>query len=96
MAETTEQPFDIWAAIREIREQNEALIDELRAVLAPLLDEPWYYDCDLDADPDTMVYVCKLCDATAHLPPGYGSIGEIDPPHLSSCPVLRRDALLGR
>jgi hypothetical protein len=59
--------------------------DELRAVLAPLLDDPWrgvdWIPVDDRGAVDPM-RACVFCgDGIAHLP---------------DCPVLRRDALLGR
>jgi hypothetical protein len=70
--------------------------DELRAILAALLDDPWYYHGVVDDDPETDIYVCKLCDATNYLPPGLGSMREAEALHYATCPVLRKDELLGR
>lgn len=55
-----------------------AAVAELRAVLAPLLDEPWRTIANY-GEPDER---CVFCDETD--------------PHAPDCPVLRRDALLGR
>lgn len=56
-------------------------LTEVRAVLAPLLDEPLIYV--------GAWAICKIC----------GDHTEEDrrpPAHKNDCPVLRRDALLGR
>lgn len=58
----------------------EAQRDELRAVLAPLLDKPFEY-IDTEA--------CLFCNGDRH-GEGYG------PVHDEGCPVLRKDELLGR
>lgn len=59
-------------------EQHLAAVAELRAVLAPLLDDPHRNGS----------HFCVFCGAFLM----DGDSGE----HESDCPVLRRDALLGR
>lgn len=70
------------------RERDEARRerDDLRAVLAPLLDDPivWVWNGRRE------YRRCGVCDATATDP-------DLEPfPHHPDCPVLRRDELLGR
>jgi hypothetical protein len=55
----------------------EAERDELRAILAPLLDHPYLHIARLG-------WCCTFCAAREGTP------------HEGHCPVLRRDALLGR
>jgi hypothetical protein len=58
------------------------VIAEMRAVLAPLLDEPFY----IDPFHQPVRMVCVVCRTVQ------GHSVE----HAPDCPVLRRDALLGR
>lgn len=58
-------------------------IEALRAVLAPLLDEPaerW--------NDEHKAMECLFCHGT--------NVGEPEDYHKPNCPVLRRDELLGR
>jgi len=59
---------------------DKALIARLRAILAPLLDEP-YHGYSTDAY-DNMLSACVFCDE--------------EDAHAPSCPVREADALLGR
>ena len=58
---------------------------ELRAILAPLLDDPMKLDSCYDGD---VSYACVFCEASDF----YG----ISQNHDADCPVLRKDTLLGR
>jgi hypothetical protein len=65
------------------RERNEACgeRDELRAILAPLLDDPLRHV-------DGVGWACRFC--------GEATASDRDLVHGPDCPVPRRDALLGR
>lgn len=71
---------------RAIQERLIAQRDELRAVLAPLLDNPWRLEPE-----DCSFWICTFCRADA-------AADERDDPrtHNDSCPVPRKDELLGR
>lgn len=61
------------------------LIIELRAILAPALANPWRHIADDD------VYVCVFCGESDIA----DTFGVGDSPHFPTCPVLRKDELLG-
>lgn len=79
---------------------RDATIADLRAVLAPLLDDPIRHEWDTFDGVD----VCLLCGADNTIMPKPGSwretlrMPECSGPvqHAPDCPVLRRDELLGR
>jgi hypothetical protein len=74
-------------AIADLRRQ----VDELRAILAPLLDEPLR-----NLDPDAQLDICIFCLAARWVDPsGRADVDGVFA-HRPDCPVLRRDALLGR
>lgn len=60
----------------------QATIDELRAVLAPLLDQPWAYGPQGGDAGQCCAWCLRFADEEG--------------PHAPNCPVLRKDALLGR
>ena len=65
-------------------EHDQHRIDELRAILAPLLDDPLYVQMD-------GTLACPLCHWSAP-----ANTKDWDFPHAATCPVRRRDELLGR
>lgn len=90
------------------RDYARDLVIALRAVLAPLLDDPYEMhdfeaSYDLGGDP---IWWCRFC----HVEPewkrawtgrrdarGHKINEDVDAtPHVPDCPVLRRDELLGR
>lgn len=86
-------PENPWASITLTAEEAGALIakvEELRAVLGPLLDDPY--------EGDTGTLYCRFCEATLG---GSGDLAysprdEHRFVHEPNCPVLRADELLGR
>jgi hypothetical protein len=72
---------------------GERRIAELRAILAPLLEDPFEYEGQ--AGPARRAYMCRFCLRTSYVGEHdvrAGMLGE----HAPDCRVLRRDALLGR
>lgn len=62
-----------------------AQLAAVRAVLAPLLDDPWEWGAWEElVTGGRPLLICRFCDA----PKGHA--------HWPDCPVLRRDELLGR
>lgn len=74
---------DAWALVDADRYRAYRERDELRATLAPLLDDP------IIRGP--IGYICVWCNERA-MP---AADGYHDPRHKSDCPVLRKDDLLG-
>lgn len=62
-----------------------ALVAELRAILAPLLDEPMRPTGNINDDDE-----CVFCQAVREI------FSKTPTVHAPGCAVLRRDALLGR
>jgi hypothetical protein len=84
--------------LRRFRDMNiaEALLErltqrnELRAILAPLLDDP----IDANECHDESWYVCRFCGKEAEVVEVHPRVYACD--HAPDCPVLRKDELLGR
>lgn len=70
-------------AMRAERDEAIRQRDEARAVLAPLLDDPWRNESEGPYWALDWFQECVWCASRA-------------PDHAADCPVLRRDALLGR
>lgn len=71
------------AVMDDLAKEQAAIIAELRAILAPLLENPWRDGGDIgDGDQATD---CLFC----------GPQSRIGGTHAPDCPVLRKDALLG-
>ena len=70
---------------REYIERLRSEVAGLRAILAPLLDQPMVMDSCYD---DNAHYSCLHCPV--------GNFYAIDEGHYSGCPVLRKAELLGR
>jgi hypothetical protein len=68
---------------------RDRLIDDLRSVLAPKLDDPWIDDAD------NVCVECYWCGAN-NFPTDLNHYPRPPIEHEPNCPVLRRDELLGR
>jgi hypothetical protein len=72
---------DVSWLLDQLRDRDRQLA-EAREVLAPLLEKPWR-DIWTYSDPDA---TCIFCERSA----------DLSRPHEDDCPVLRKDAILGR
>lgn len=109
MSDEPMMPPSAMRVIRLCAEQREEAIrqrDELRAVLAPLLDDPYEQFNTAGYECDEIDHRCRFCEMamvwtrtwTGRRNARGRKINEWADatPHTSDCPVLRRDALLGR
>lgn len=74
------------AALKVERDEARRQRDELRVILAPLLDD-WFR---VTPERATAIGVCRFCHEDQPIS------GSTLIEHAAGCPVLRRDALLGR